>query len=61
MRLNSIWGLEPETNSVNIRRAEVPKELATDGGVITQCIDEDRKLSVHELGDSDLDRMILLF
>ena len=61
MRLNSVWGLEGEQNGVDIRKAEVKKELATDGGVILNCVNDERKLSVHELGDSDLDRMILLF
>ena len=61
MRLNAVWGLEPNANSIDIKKAEIDKVQAIDGGVLYECVDDERKLSVHELGDSELDKMILLF
>ena len=59
MRLNAVWGLEPNENAVDIKKAKVANEA--EGGVVYQCVSEDRKLSVNELGDSDLDQIIYYF
>ena len=60
MRLNAVWGLEPNENAQDIMKATF-KNDASDQGVVYNCVSEDRKLSVNELGDSDLDKIILLF
>jgi hypothetical protein len=61
MRLNAVWGLEPSENAKDIRKARVDTKIANDGGVKYKCLDEERKVDITALGDSDLDRMILLF
>lgn len=55
MRLNAVWGLEPNDTSVNIQRAQVDQELAVEGGVVTDCLNNERQLKLDESEDSDLD------
>lgn len=58
MRLNAVWGLEPNENAEDIMKATA-KNTGDDQGVIYNCVSEDRKLSESELGDSELDKIIL--
>jgi hypothetical protein len=61
MRLNAVWGLEPEANAQDIQLAHVQNDMHGDGGVIYDCVEKDRQPSVIKLGDSKLDEMILMF
>lgn len=61
MRLNAVWGLEPNANAIDIEKATVDNEAALDGGVFYNCVDEERRLDINEMGLTELDKMIYCF
>lgn len=63
MRLNAVWGLEPDQNGQDPHKANVntTDRDEKEARVVNDCVDDERKLCVNELEDSELDRMILLF
>ena len=61
MRLNAVWGLEPNETSIDILKAQVDPEEAQEGGVVYDCINTERQMYNEEIEDSDLDKMIYLF